>query len=76
MKSYVIHFIRNMPCEGNLEARFLLDGNGLENAPGVGQSALPVLNPTKLSTEYPLYAPSLFELVQNTEQAVLEKNNP
>ncbi len=58
------------------KARFLLDGNGLENAPGVGQSALPVLNPTKLSTEYPLYAPSLFELVQNTEQAVLEKNNP
>lgn len=58
------------------KARFLLDGNGLENTPGVGQSALPALNPTKLSAEYPLYAPSLFELVQNTEQAVLEKNDP
>lgn len=58
------------------KARFLLDGNGLENTPGVGQSALPALNPTKLSAEYPIYAPSLFELVQNTEQAVLEKNDP
>ena len=23
MKSYVIHFIRNMPCEGNLEGRYI-----------------------------------------------------
>ena len=23
MKSYVIHLIRNMPCEGNLEGRYI-----------------------------------------------------
>ena len=34
MKSYVIHLIRNMPCEGNLEGRYI----GRTESPLAGSS--------------------------------------
>lgn len=52
------------------KAQFLMESSGLEDSPGVGQDALPFMSPDKLSSDFSLYAPSLFELVQNTEQAI------
>ncbi|MGI6255237.1 MAG: hypothetical protein ACOYJZ_06350 [Acutalibacter sp.] len=55
------------------KARYLLDGGELENTPSIPQDALPQLSPEKLLSDYPLFAPSLFEMVQNTEQAISGK---
>ena len=55
------------------KARYLLDGSGLEDAAGVAQDSLPALSPEKLQKEFPLFAPSLLELVQNTEQSIAGK---
>ena len=55
------------------KARYLLDGSGLGDAAGVAQDSLPALSPEKLQKEFPLFAPSLLELVQNTEQSIAGK---
>ena len=55
------------------KAQYLLSGGDLEEAFGIPQDALPVLNPEKLLSDYPLLAPSLFEMVQNIEQAISGK---
>ncbi len=55
------------------KACYLLSGGELEETPGLPQEALPVLNPEKLLREYPLFAPSLFEMIQNTEQTIAER---
>ena len=55
-------------------ARYLLSGGQLEDGSQIPQDALPPLSPEKLLADYPLFAPSLFEMVQNTEQAISGKH--
>lgn len=55
------------------KVRYLLSGGQLDESPGISQDALPALNPETLLRDYPLLAPSLFEMVQNTEKAITEK---
>lgn len=52
------------------QAQYLLDGNSSKDAAGVNLETLPPLSPDILLSEYPQYAPSLFELVQNTERSI------
>lgn len=58
------------------KAHHLLEGNSLEDAAGVSQNTLPILNPDKLLREFPQHAPALFELVQKTEQTISGKHTP
>jgi transcriptional regulator with XRE-family HTH domain len=46
----------------------LLDGDRVENMEGVSKDALPSLSPEKISRDFPLFASSLFNLIQNSEQ--------
>ena len=48
-------------------AECLITGDRVETMEGVDKNALPSLSPEKLSLEYPLFASSLFNLIQNSE---------
>jgi transcriptional regulator with XRE-family HTH domain len=48
-------------------AECLISGDRVESMEGVDKSTLPSLSPEKLSAEYPLFASSLFNLIQNAE---------
>ncbi len=50
---------------GNAEC--LLAGEKTEGMEPIGKGAAPVLSPEKISDEYPLFASSLFNLIQNSE---------
>ncbi len=52
------------------QAQYLLDGNSSKDSTGVDLETLPPLSPDILLSEYPQHAPSLFELVQNTERSI------
>ena len=54
MKSYVIHLIRNMPCEGNLEGRYI----GRTESP-LALESIAKLAQRKRELEYPP-GPGLF----------------
>ena len=43
------------------------DGESIENLKGLEKDKLPELSPEKISEEYPLFASSLFNLIQNAE---------
>ncbi len=46
----------------------LLDGDRVDNMEGVGKDVLPSLSPEKISRDFPLFASSLFNLIQSSEQ--------
>lgn len=48
-------------------AECLVSGDAVDSMPGVEKSALASLSPEKLSAEYPLFASSLLNLIQNSE---------
>lgn len=55
------------------KSRYILSGEGIGGAPGVKKSELPSLTSESISKEFPDYAPSLFDLIKNTEQAIFEE---
>lgn len=48
-------------------AECLISGDKIDSMEGVDKNALPSLSPEKLSSEYPLFSSSLFNLIQNSE---------
>lgn len=54
----------------------LISGDGVEDLEPVDKNALPSLSPEKLSAEYPLFASSLFNLIQNSEVRMGGKKQP
>ncbi|MCI1966245.1 MAG: helix-turn-helix transcriptional regulator [Oscillospiraceae bacterium] len=48
-------------------AECLVSGDKVDSMEGVDKNAMPSLSPEKLSLEYPLFASSLFNLIQNSE---------
>lgn len=51
----------------------LLDGDRVDNMEGVGKDVLPSLSPEKISRDFPLFASSLFNLIQSSEQRMGSK---
>jgi transcriptional regulator with XRE-family HTH domain len=45
----------------------LMSGENVESMEAVEKGSMPILSPEKLSQEYPLFASSLFNLIQNSE---------
>lgn len=58
-------------CMAMAEARsrYILSGDDINGTTGVQRSALPAMTPESLMREFPQAAPSLFDLIRNTEQA-------
>ena len=54
-------------CEAR--SRCILSGDKLNGAAGVQRGSIPSMTPETLLEEFPQAAPSLFELIRNTEQA-------
>lgn len=50
-------------------SRYILGGDRLAGAAGVKRSSIPSMTPESLIREFPQTAPSLFDLIWNTEQA-------
>lgn len=57
-------------------AECLISGDKVDSMEGVDKNALPSLSPEKLSMEYPLFASSLFNLIQNAELRMGAKKQP
>lgn len=49
-------------------SRYILSGDGLNGAAGVKRGSIPTLTPEALVREFPQAAPSLFDLIRNTER--------
>lgn len=52
------------------KSRYILSGEGIDGCEGVKKDALPSITPDTLTNDYPTYAPSLFDLIKNTEKAI------
>ncbi len=50
------------------KSRYILSGETLEGSEGVKKDAVPFITPESLLRDFPQYAPSLFDLVKNTEK--------
>lgn len=51
------------------KSRYILSGESIDGSEGVKKASLPVITPETLERDYPQYAPSLFDLIKNTEKA-------
>lgn len=56
------------------KSRYILSGEGINGSEGVKKENLPAITPESLIKEYPQYAPSLFDLIKNTEKAVMNEH--
>lgn len=54
-------------------AASLVSGEKVENMEPVAKGSAPIVTPEKLSSEYPLFAPSLLNLIQNSENRITGK---
>ncbi len=57
-------------------AECLLSGDKVDSMEGVDKDSLPSLSPEKLSADYPLFASSLYNLIQNSEVRMGAKKQP
>lgn len=51
-------------------AKFLLSGESIEGCLSIKREQLPLLTSEALMQEFPLFAPSLFDLIENTEKGI------
>lgn len=51
----------------------LVSGEKVENMEPMEKNSVPTVSPEKLSSEYPLFAPSLLNLIQNSENRIAGK---
>ncbi len=51
------------------KSRYLLSGETIDGMEGVKKDSIPTITPEILSKDFPQYAPSLFDLIRNTEKA-------
>lgn len=56
------------------KSRYILSGEGINGNQGVKKDSLPVITPESLTKEYPQYAPSLFDLIKNTEKSAMSEH--
>lgn len=56
------------------KSRYILSGESIDGNQAVKRDLLPVTNPDILEKDFPQYAPSLFELIRNTERAAKTKS--
>ncbi len=52
------------------KSRYILSGESIGGSEGVKKDSIPVITPEILLEDFPQYAPSLFDLIKNTEKAV------
>ncbi len=56
------------------KSRYILSGESIDGNQGVKRELLPLTNPDTLEKDFPRYAPSLFELIRNTERSAKSKS--
>ena len=61
--------LRSCMLMSDAKSSFILGGDKLHGTPGIKRTSLPSMTPETLLEEFPQAAPSLFELIRNTEQA-------
>ena len=52
------------------KSRYILSGESIGGCEGVKRDDLPPLTPEIITRDFPQYAPSLFDLIKNTEKAI------
>lgn len=55
------------------KSRYILSGESISGYEGVKRESLPAITPESLGKDFPQFAPSLFDLIKNTEKSAISE---